>query len=255
MLRALWQRLNNGPIDQRTAIHLLQEQNTQRQREAAYAVSTRRLADEGLTPTPSTSLQWIPIGPQSALSEWNGSYYDGLDAGRVASIRVDPTNPATVYIGSIGGGIWKTPDVTLTTPNWTPITDSLGTVTIGSFDIDPSDSNIIHAGLGDYWEGNTGGVMVTTTDGGLHWSAPRPLVTSLNGVPIHAVKVRTVKIDPQTPTNILVASDVGLFRSTDGGQTYNPIDLPNTAQYGLDLEGGFSIVFTGTTNGASTFLI
>ena len=29
----------------------------------------------------------------------------GMDSGRVATIRVDPTNPATVYIGAIGGGI------------------------------------------------------------------------------------------------------------------------------------------------------
>jgi len=106
----------------------------------------------GPSPTPTTSLQWRPLGPQSALSEWNGSYYEGLDSGRVATIRADPGNPKTIYIGAIGGGIWKTPDITLSQPLWTPITDTLGTLFIGSFDIDPTDSNVIHVGLGDYWK-------------------------------------------------------------------------------------------------------
>ena len=160
-----------------------------------------------------------------------------------------------MYIGAIGGGIWKTPDITLTTPTWTPITNTLGTTSIGSFDIDPTNSNVINAGLGDYWEGNTGGVMVTSTNGGTTWGAPRPLTVVLNNTSVKAVNIRTVKIDPNNNRNILVAADVGLFRSTNGGATYSAIDLPNTTPYGIDLEGGFSIVYTGLTDGKSTFLV
>jgi hypothetical protein len=255
LVRALWQRLDSGPISQHSVIHLLQETDKQVQREQSYRVSAQRLIDKrDPSPTPTTTLQWIPIGPRSALSEWNGSFYDGLDSGRVATVRADPANPATIYIGAIGGGIWKTADITLTRPVWTPITNTLGTMFIGSFDIDPTDSNVIHAGLGDFWEGNPGGVMVTTVDGGATWGAPIPLNVTLNGTTIHAVNTRTVRIDPNDHNNILVASDVGLFRSTDGGLTFLPIDLPNADPYGIDLEGMFSIVYTGTTNGQSTFL-
>jgi photosystem II stability/assembly factor-like uncharacterized protein len=256
LVRALWIRLNEGPVAQQSVMSLLRETDLQRQREHSYVMATERLVELGApSPTPPTSLQWSQLGPQSALSEWNGSYYDGLDSGRVASIRTDPTNPATVYIGAIGGGIWKTPDITITNPTWTPLTNTLGTMFIGSFDLDPTNPNVIHAGLGDFWEGNPGGVMVRTTDGGATWSPPTPLNTLLLGTPIHAVNTRTVKIDPNNHNNILVASDVGLFRSTDGGATYAPIDLPNTAVYGTDLEGMFSIVYTGTTAGQSTFLV
>jgi hypothetical protein len=255
LVRALWLRLNNGPITQDSVINLLQETDQQRQRELAYGSSAQHLAEiGGPSPTATTTLQWSRLGPQSALSEWNGSYYEGLDGGRVATIRVDPTNPATVYIGAIGGGIWKTPDITLTTPVWTQITTT-NTTSIGSFDIDPTNSNIIIAGLGDFWEGNTGGVMVTSTNGGTTWGAPRPLTVVLNNTSVKAVNVRTVKIDPNNHLNILVASDVGLFRSTNGGSTYTAIDLPNTTPYGIDLEGGFSIAYTGMTAGKSTFLV
>jgi hypothetical protein len=258
LMRGLWLRLTNGPASQQGVVHLLAETAAQKQREARYPQSRMRLSETGgPSPTLGTTLQWTRLGPQSALSEWNGSYYDGLDSGRVATIRVDPTNPRTVYIGAIGGGIWKTPDITLTTPVWTPLTDTLGTLFIGSFDLDPTDPNVIHAGLGDYWEGNPGGVMVSSTDGGANWSTPKLLNTSLNGTPIHAVNTRTVRIDPNDHNNVLVASDVGLFRSTDGGATYLPIDLPNTPVYGTtDLEGMFSIVYTGVsaTTGKSTFM-
>jgi hypothetical protein len=256
LVRALWQRLEHGPISQDTMLNLLRETALQRERERDYPRSAQRVVDQGgPSPTPITALQWTPLGPQSALSEWNGSYYAGLDSGRVATVRADPANPATIYIGAIGGGIWKTPDITLSQPVWTPITDSLGTMFIGSFDIDPTNSGVIHVGLGDYWEGNPGGVMVSTADGGTTWSAPKPLTTLLNGVAIKAVNTRTVKIDPNDHNNILVASDIGLFRSPDGGASFQPIDLPNTASYGSDLEGMFSIVYTGTSNtGQSTFL-
>ena len=259
LVRSLWLRLTNGPSTQAAAINLLQETAAQQQREAAYATSARRLVEVGgPSPTPTTTLQWLPLGPQSALSEWNGSYYDGMDSGRVATIRVDPTNPSTVYIGAIGGGIWKTPDITLTQPVWTPLTNTLGTMFIGSFDIDPTNSKVIHAGLGDFWEGNPGGVMVTTTDGGATWSAPHVLNNATsNGTLIHADNTRTVRIDPNDRNNILVASDIGLFRSTDGGQSYQPVDLPNTAPYGQgNLEGMFSVVYTGISaaTGKSTFL-
>ena len=256
LVRALWLRLQNGPTSQQMVVNLMQETDRQHQRERSYAASAQRLAQAGRSaPTPPTPLRWLQLGPQSALSEWNGSYYDGLDSGRVATVRADPANPATIYIGAIGGGIWKTPDITVTAPVWTPLTNTLGTMFIGSFDIDPTSSSVIHAGLGDFWEGNPGGVMVTTTDGGVTWGPPRALDTTLKGTPIHAVNTRTVRIDPNDHNNILVASDVGLFRSTDGGATYAPIDLPNTEAYGVNLEGTFSIVYTGMTAGHSTFLV
>jgi hypothetical protein len=257
LVRALWQRLNNGPTTQASLVHLMQETSIQQTREASYSTSTQRLAEvNGPSPTPATSLQWIQLGPQSALSEWNGSYYDGLDSGRVATIRTDPTNPKTVYIGAIGGGIWKTPDITVTTPAWQPLTNTLGTMFIGSFDIDPTDSSVIHAGLGDFWEGNPGGVMVSSHDGGATWSTPITLNGTLLGTPIHALNTRTVRIDPNDRNNILVAADIGLYRSTDGGASYQPIDLPNAAPYGTDLEGMFSLVYVGVNaqTGKSQFV-
>jgi len=71
------------------AVRNLQLELLQKQREANYPRSRMRLSETGgPSPTPGTTLQWTQLGPQSALSEWHGSYYDGLDSGRVATIRV-----------------------------------------------------------------------------------------------------------------------------------------------------------------------
>src|SRR5262249_21455200 len=159
---------------------MIAESQAQRQRERNYETAARRLEAEGVSPTPSSSLQWVSIGPLSALSEWNGDYYNGLDSGRVSVIRQDPNNAKTIFISAIGGGIWKAADITLTKPQWVTITDTLGTLNIGSFDLDPANSSVIHAGLGDFWEGNPGGLMVKTSDGGANWSSPFALKTTLN---------------------------------------------------------------------------
>src|SRR5262249_17389058 len=114
LIRTLWNRLEHGPSTQQSMLNLLHERAAQQQRERDYPTSARRVVDEGgPSPTPTTLLQWSRIGPQSALSEWNGSYYDGLDSGRVATVRADPQNPARIFIGAIGGGIWRTDDITL----------------------------------------------------------------------------------------------------------------------------------------------
>src|SRR5262245_30578124 len=67
VVRALWLRLNNGPISQQSVLNLMQETDIQRQRELSYRSSAQRLAEVGVAaPTPTTSLQWVQLGPQSA---------------------------------------------------------------------------------------------------------------------------------------------------------------------------------------------
>src|SRR5438128_982220 len=59
-VRALWLRLNNGPILQQSVVSLLDETDKQVAREKSYTSSARKLAEVGAAaPTPATSLQWV----------------------------------------------------------------------------------------------------------------------------------------------------------------------------------------------------
>lgn len=201
---------------------------------------------------------WVNLGPSSANFESNGgAYYRQVDSGRVSGFAVNPTNPAIVYVATSGGGIWKSYDFpavgSAALPSWTPITEALPNLAIGALAMDPSNPETLYAGLGDFVDA-PGGQIVKTTNGGGTWSAP---VTLTNGTDATtALRIRDIRVDPNNANNVLVGSDVGLFRSTNGGQSFTLVDLPNPAHpSGTNLlESIWAVAYAGTSNGASIFV-
>ena len=84
----------------------------------------------GGSPPPITGTVWKPIGPDP-INEPNccNTGLAFLANGRVNSIAVDPTNSDRIYIGSAGGGVWRSDNGGL---NWTPLTDQEASLGIGS---------------------------------------------------------------------------------------------------------------------------
>ena len=162
---------------------------------------------------------WIPIGPDGADYESNGSFTGAVrDSGRARKILPHPTDPDTVYFLASGGGLWVTHNFTSPTTTWTPLTDNLPTTTGGSVAFGRTPT-VLYLGLGDPFDViNIGGAMVTSTDGGLTWGPVQDL---------SAFSVRDILVDSSDPVNdtVLVATDGGLFRSTDSGVTYSPIPV------------------------------
>ncbi len=117
---------------------------------------------------------WKPIGP-SPIAE------GGLRANGVATaIATHPNNANIVYLGTAGGGVWRTMDAGGT---WTPLFDvqlALGIGEPGALAIDPNNTDVLYAGtsprtmlgLGSF--GNFGvspplaGVL-KSTDAGASW--------------------------------------------------------------------------------------
>jgi hypothetical protein len=86
---------------------------------------------------------WTPIGP-SPISE-NITQDNGL----VTAIAISPFNQNVIYIGTAGGGVWRTRDATAITPTWTPLFDrqvGIGIGEPGGIAIDPNNTDIIYAG-------------------------------------------------------------------------------------------------------------
>jgi len=181
------------------------------------AAAGRGAARPGTPASPGGMPVWVPIGPTDANWEQNGSA-TGLarDSGRARTILPHPTDPDTLYFLTSGGGLWVTHNFTANPPTWTPLGDSLVTTGGGAvaFGRIPS---VLYLGLGDPFDLiNAGGVMLKSVDGGLTWTN----MVSLTG----AFSVRDVKVDTSAAQDIvLVTTDFGLFRSTDGGVTYTAI--------------------------------
>ena len=161
--------------------------------------------------------KWVSIGPAAADFDQNGSFTGHeIDSGRARVILPHPTNPDIVYFLTSGGGLWRTNNWTSSDISWKVLTDDLPTTGGGSvaFGRDP---NTLYLGLGDFVDViNVGGAMTKSTNGGNTWRPVLELGT--------AVSVRDVKVDTSTDFDIvLVATDSGMYRSTDDGTTYSAV--------------------------------
>ena len=116
---------------------------------------------------------WRPIGP-SPLNQ-SGRQDNGL----VTAVAVNPNNGNVVYIGTAGGGVWRTPDGGA---NWVPIFDrqtSLGIGEPSALAIDPNDTSTIYMGTSGRVGRQVPAGLFKSTDGGascVRWApAIRPV--------------------------------------------------------------------------------
>ncbi len=100
--------------------------------------------------------------------------------GAVQDVAVDPNDPRVVYVGTAGGGVWKTDDSTVAKPVWKAKTDQYPSLSISAISIDPTNPKIVYAGTGSYSTGlsefsgfgnqNTAVGLLRTVDGGDNWA-------------------------------------------------------------------------------------
>ncbi len=166
------------------------------------------------SPPPIAGNSWTPIGPE-------GIPISITSIGRISAIAVHPTNSNTIYIGGAQGGVWKTTDGG---SNWSPLTDNECSLAMGAIAIDPIDPEIIYAGTGEqHFSGDSyyGCGILRSTNGGASWTN---LGASIFQTPTGGARISRILIDATTAgspstTTIFVASDFGLYRSTNGGAT------------------------------------
>ncbi len=148
----------------------------------------------------ANSLSWSQLGP-------------GNIGGRVRAIVVSPTDPNTVYIGSVSGGVWKT---TNGGTSWFPLGNGMSDLAVCSLVIDPKNPNIIYAGTGEgfaNYDAIQGAGIFKSTDSGLTWGQLSSTADS------NFYFVNRLVID-STNGNIFASTRYGLFMSTDGGNTF-----------------------------------
>ena len=154
-------------------------------------------------------MRWREIGP-----------YRG---GRTRACSGVPSQPNVFYIGAVNGGVWKTNDYGRT---WTPIFDDQPTGSIGAIAVAPSDPNIIYVGSGEGLQRpdlSVGDGIYKSTDAGKTWTH----LGLRDGQ-----QIPQITIDPRDPNRLFVAvlghpygpnEERGIFRSLDGGQTFEKV--------------------------------
>jgi len=156
------------------------------------------------------AMSWRCIGP-----------YRG---GRATAVTGIPSQPYTYYFGATGGGVWKSEDGGL---NWRPVSDGFfKTGSVGAIAVSEYDPNIVYVGMGEApIRGNVshGDGMYKSLDAGKTWKRIGLEDTS---------QISRVRIHPRNPDIVYVAAlghvygpneQRGVFRSQDGGETWEKI--------------------------------
>jgi len=161
----------------------------------------------GAPDVPFAALRWRSIGPAIA-------------GGRVTSVAGTPQNDALYYIGTAGGGVWKTDNGGAT---WTPVFTKEPVFAIGAVAIDLRDQNVVYVGTGESNPRNDvsyGDGLYETTDGGKTWRR-----VGLAGV----WSISRIAIDPLDPRHVVVgafgdpfadSTHRGVYVTFDGGRTW-----------------------------------
>src|SRR5712672_2730395 len=94
----------------------------------------------------SFSLRIDADGPKYNASLWSGMHYRMIGperGGRVTAVTGVPSQPYTFYMGSTGGGVWKTTDAG---HNWSNVSDGyFAAASMGAVEVSVSDPNIVYA--------------------------------------------------------------------------------------------------------------
>src|SRR5215831_20959628 len=98
----------------------------------SHAVAQQQAGLQAYDPSLYSGLRWRMVGP--------------FRGGRVNAVTGVPGQPNTFYFGSVGGGVWKSPNAGRT---WTPIFDGQGVASIGAIAVAPSNTQVIYVGTGE----------------------------------------------------------------------------------------------------------
>ncbi|MFP5236774.1 MAG: VPS10 domain-containing protein [Acidobacteriota bacterium] len=158
-------------------------------------------------------LKWRDVGP--------------MRGGRSYAVAGNASQPDTFYMGSVGGGVWKTENAGRT---WVPIADDPKTGipigSIGAIAVAPSNPDIVYVGTGepDIRSQHSYGIGVfKSTDAGKTWHFIGLKETR---------QIGKIVVDPADPDRVYVAAlghvydanaERGVYRSTDGGVHWTKI--------------------------------
>lgn len=186
------------------------------------------VANSASAKTAGQNLEWEFLGPDNV-------------GGRTRAILFDKDNPSIMVAAGVSGGLFRT---TTGASSWTVVNDTMANLNVVS--LTQTANGDMYAGTGEsmyYFPFGTGaggflgsGVW-KSTDRGVSWSRLASTIPNAsNSTSADWVAVGRLAADPTNGQRVYAATNKGLQRSDDGGQTWvNPITDPGTTTFATDL--------------------
>ena len=168
----------------------------------------------------------IPLAAQTSVADLSGLRWRMIGpfrGGRTIAAAGIASQPNVFYVAATNGGVWKTDDIGRT---WHPLFDDQPTGSIGAIAVAPSEPNVVYVGSGEGVQRpdlSVGDGIYKSTDAVKTWRH----LGLRDGQQISAILV-----DPRDPNRVFVAVlghpygpnvERGVFRSTDGGETWQKV--------------------------------
>lgn len=171
--------------------------------------------------------------PTETKSEFQAEHFKALNFRNIGPFRGGRSNavsgvlgdPMTYYFGSTGGGVWKTNDAGA---NWRNISDGFfKSGSVGAIAVASDDPNVIYVGMGEH---AVRGVMTSHGDG-MYKSMDAGKTWHKIGLE-NARHIAAIRVHPRNHNIVYVAvqgalwgtsKDKGIYKSTDGGQTWRNV--------------------------------
>jgi photosystem II stability/assembly factor-like uncharacterized protein len=179
--------------------------------------SPQSSAEPSPSPSPSSGpfdhLRWRSVGPAAS-------------GGRVSAVAGSANDPFLYYVGTAGGGVWKSINGGA---SWDPVFDKQGIAAIGAISVAATDEKIVWVGTGEANPRNDvsyGNGVYKSTDAGKTWQHLGLDATR---------QISSIAIDPTNQLHVLVgalgdvfrdSNDRGVYETTDGGATWKQTLFP-----------------------------
>jgi photosystem II stability/assembly factor-like uncharacterized protein len=183
----------------------------------------------------SAVASWTQV-PENTYQELHWRMIGPFRGGRTRAASGVPGQPNVYYVGQVNGGVWKSDDYGRT---WNPIFDHESSQSIGAIAVATSDPNIVYVASGEGLHRpdlSVGDGIYKSTDAGKTWTH----LGLRDGFQIPALAV-----DPRDPNKVLAAvlghpygpsEERGIYRSTDGGQSWTKVITKDENTGGSDVE-------------------
>jgi photosystem II stability/assembly factor-like uncharacterized protein len=193
---------------------------------SCISIATASLAQDKAASSTAAS-QWMPDLHWRLVGPFRG--------GRTRAATGVPGQPNVFYVGQVDGGVWKSDDYGRT---WNPIFDGEPSQSIGAIAVAPSDGNIVYVASGEGLHRpdlSVGDGIYRSTDAGKTWEH----LGLRDGE-----QIPSLVVDPRDPDRLFASvlghpygpnEERGIFRSTDGGQSWKKVLYKDANTGGSDV--------------------